>query len=137
MVDVCSADQQPSVEEEQKCICQAAAKPAETGLPGEALQCCSTSRATADSACQPHILIQPAQNIFSQEHYQVPSCCKSEYHYDILSMHIGCTFKARQVYTTMPLGTFMINGQAAHIMFCVPLLEVACVHLPAMCILYS
>jgi hypothetical protein len=80
MVHVCSADQQPSVEEEQKCICQAAAKPAETGLPGEALQCCPTSRAIADAACQPYILIQPAQNIFSQEHYQVPLCCKSEYH---------------------------------------------------------
>lgn len=96
MVHVCSADQQSSVEEEQKRICQAAAKPAETGLPGEALQCCPTSRAIADSACQPHILIQPAQNIFSQKHYQVPSCCKSQYHSCISSVHVVRTCEASQ-----------------------------------------
>ncbi len=137
MVHVCSADQQPSVEEEQKCICQAAAKTAETGLPGEALQCCPTSRAIADSACQPHIFIQPAQNIFSQKYYQVPSCCKSEHHSCIFSVHIVCAYEARHLHPTMPPGTFMINGQAAHIMLCVSLLEVACVHGPDMRIQYS
>ncbi len=104
MIDVCSADQQPSVEEEQKCICQAAAKPAETGLPGEALQCCPTSRAVADFACQPHILIQPAQNIFSQEHYQVPPCCKSQHNSCIFDVHIVGTSEARRWHTAMSLG---------------------------------
>ena len=55
MFHVCSADQQPSVEEEPECIRQAAAESTEAGLPGEALQCCPTSRAFADIAHKPHI----------------------------------------------------------------------------------
>lgn len=33
--------------------------------------------------------------------------------------------------------TFMMSDQAAHITLCVPLLEVACVHVSDMCIKYS
>lgn len=63
MFHVCSADQQPSVEEESQCLRQAAAESIEAGLSGEALQCCPTSGAIADIAHKPHIHSQPAQNI--------------------------------------------------------------------------
>lgn len=80
-IDVCSADQQPSVEEEPQCICQAAAESAEAGSLGEAFQCCPTCRTFADSTCQPGIFLQSAQNKLHQEHNQVCSelvdglCC--------------------------------------------------------------
>ena len=66
---VCSADEQPSLEEEQERICKTAAESAEAGPLREALQCCPSSRAFADAACQPDICLQPAQNILHQEHY--------------------------------------------------------------------
>ena len=48
---VCSADKQPSLEEESQFVCQAVAESAEAGQAGEALQCCPSSRAFADTAC--------------------------------------------------------------------------------------
>ena len=68
---MCSADQQPGLEEEQERVCQAAAESAEAGPLGEALQRRPSLRAPADSACQPDICFQSAKNIFVQEFSKV------------------------------------------------------------------
>ena len=68
---MCSADEQPSVEEEQECICQAAVESTEAGPPGEALQCWPSSRALADVASQLDLCLQSASNNLNQEYSQV------------------------------------------------------------------
>ena len=55
---MCSADEQPCLEEEQECICQAAAESTEAGPLGEALQCRPSSRALADTAGQLDLCLQ-------------------------------------------------------------------------------
>lgn len=68
---MCSADEQPCVEEKQKRIRQAAAESTEAGPLGEALQCCPSSWALANAASQLDLCLQSAQNKFDQEHCQV------------------------------------------------------------------
>lgn len=77
MIDVivngflCHADQQPCLEEEQKCICQAVATSAEAGAAEGALQCCPASGAPADPAGQSDVCLQHCQNRLRQEYHQV------------------------------------------------------------------
>lgn len=81
------ADQQPSLEEEQERVCQAAAEPAEAGPLGEALQCRPSLRALADAACQPHICFQSPKDILHQEYSQVLPlvCFACQNRYSVLS----------------------------------------------------